>query len=108
MNLLCQNTPRHDNLPTLAAFGGHELSDRLRRGHRPVRMTVMPYPDWLLISETEIHAANGALSPTLEFTQPLVRDVEVTGDRNGKDPGGPAARRLAEPSDSVAKDESHS
>ena len=108
MNLLCQNTPRDDNLPTLAAFGGHELGDYLCRRHGLVGMAVVPYPDHFLIRNSEVHTANAASSPAFQFAKPLMGDVKVAGDGHRKDPRWAVVRRLAEPPDSIATDKGHS
>lgn len=65
-------------------------------------LVVVSEPDCLLIGDAEVNSGDRSLVPALEFPQPLVGNIKISGDRHGKD-AARACSTPAQPRDPVAQ-----
>jgi hypothetical protein len=84
MNLAGLDAPRYHDLPTLCILGRHELGCCLRGRHPAVALIVMAHPDALVVGNPEVHSRDWAVVASLQFPQPLVRDIEIAGYWNSE------------------------
>ncbi len=79
MDLLSRDPPRDDNLPSLPIVRFGEGRCGYSGGNLLVWTAVMPDPNRFEVRDTEVDSDDGTLTAAFQLTQPLMRNVEISG-----------------------------
>src|SRR6266576_400534 len=102
MNFFRSNTSRNNDFPPFAVFGNHEFGNGFRRTHSAMSLIVMAHPHRFLIWNAKINSGHHSATTSLQLPQPLMRDKEITSDRDGKDTAGNLLPRAPRTIDAVS------
>ncbi len=76
------NLAWYDDLKALGQFSVEDESDGLDGSDRLMVLVVVTHQNRLLVGNAEVNTNNCALPDSLEFAQPLMRDIEIVGFRH--------------------------
>src|SRR5262245_57136060 len=101
VNLAGLDTPRYHDLPTPCVLSGHELGDCLGSRQPAVSLVVMAHPNAFLVRNPEVHTCDSPLIATLQFPQPLMRNIEIPRNGDSEHTARKVADRPAQAADAV-------
>jgi hypothetical protein len=93
------------DFPSLCVFGGAKLRNCFGGQHPPVHLIVMPYPQLLVIRNSEVDRPDWPSIASFQFPQPLVRDIEVSRNGDSENAAWKVAGRAAQTPDAIFPDQ---